>query len=123
MIYNNYWRNYNTYGESTMTDCIFCQIIAKTLPAEIIYEDEEMIAFNDLYPKAQIHFMLIPKLHIESMLELNQQHINIMGKIMVNANAIAKAQGLTGYKVHINTGLSGGQEVFHLHVHILGNKE
>ncbi|MBP9742238.1 MAG: HIT domain-containing protein [Burkholderiales bacterium] len=106
-----------------MTDCIFCQIIAKTLPAKIIYEDEEMIAFHDIHPKAQIHFIVIPKLHIESMLELKQHHTNMIGKIMVNANIIAKEQGLTGYKVHINTGVAGGQEVFHLHVHILGNKE
>ncbi len=105
-----------------MTDCIFCKIIAKQIPARIVYEDDDMVAFYDVNPKAQIHFMLIPKEHIESMLHLKEHHHSIMGKIMAKANILAKELGLNeGYKVQINTGVKGGQEVMHLHVHVLGN--
>jgi histidine triad (HIT) family protein len=102
--------------------CLFCKIINKELPAKLIYEDEDLIAFYDIYPKADVHFLVVPKKHIESMLKIEEHHQTLMGKIMLKANQIAKNLGLEGYKVQINTGLKGGQEVFHLHVHILGNK-
>ena len=105
-----------------MTECIFCKVNAKLIPAQIIYEDDDVTAFYDIQPKAQVHFMLIPKEHIESMLVLQDHHLNLMGKIMLKANVLAQQLGLEGYKVQINTGVKGGQEVFHLHVHVLGNK-
>lgn len=105
-----------------MSECLFCKIINKNIPAKIIYEDNDLIAFNDINPKALIHFLVIPKLHIASMLELEEQHQEVMGKIMLKANELAKTHNLEGYKVQINTGIKGGQEVFHLHVHVLGNK-
>ena len=105
-----------------MSSCIFCKIIDKTIPAKIIYEDDEMLAFHDVNPKADVHFMLIPKQHIGSMLELKPIHQDTMGRIMLKANTLACEQGLEGYKVQVNTGVKGGQEVFHLHVHVLGNK-
>lgn len=107
-----------------MQSCIFCKIVTKEIPAKIIYEDEDVIAFNDIKPKANIHFLVIPKVHIESMLELNdanESHNKLMGNLMVKANSIAKNLGLKGYKSIIHTGVSGGQEVFHLHLHILSN--
>lgn len=105
-----------------MPECLFCKIINKIIPSTIIYEDNDILAFNDINPKADVHFLVIPKTHIHSMLELTEEHQNLMGKIMLKANTLAKKQGLTGYKTHINTGVNGGQEVFHLHVHIFGNK-
>ncbi len=105
-----------------MLECIFCKIVNKSIPAKIIYESEEVLAFYDITPKAPVHFLVIPKQHIESMLELTDQHQMLIGKLMVKANSIAKSLGLEGYKTHINTGITGGQEVFHLHIHILGSK-
>lgn len=106
-----------------MSECIFCKIVAKLIPSKIIYEDDEIVAFHDVTPKAEVHFMVIPKDHIESMLFLQPHHQNLMGKIMVKANELALSLGLKeGYKVLVNTGINGGQEVFHLHVHVLGNK-
>ena len=105
-----------------MSNCIFCKIINKTIPANIIYEDDEIIAFYDIHPKTKTHFLVIPKIHIESMLHLNDSgmHSALMGNLMIKANKIAKNLGLTGYKININTGVDGGQEVFHLHIHVLG---
>lgn len=106
-----------------MSNCIFCKIIAKEIPSKIIYEDDDLLAFHDINPSADVHFLIIPKVHIESMLHLNDEHQSIMGKIMVTANKLALEQGLQkGYKTLVNTGKNGGQEVFHLHVHVLGNK-
>ena len=105
-----------------MLDCLFCKIINKDILAKLIFEDEDIMAFYDINPKADIHFLVIPKKHIKSMLELKETDQNLMGKVMITANQLAKNHGLMGYKVNINTGISGGQEVFHLHVHILGNK-
>lgn len=105
-----------------MANCLFCEIIAKRIPAKIVYEDEDIIAFNDINPKADVHFLVIPKIHIESMLALEETHQALMGKIMLKANTLAINHGLSGYKVLVNTGISGGQEVFHLHIHVVGNK-
>ncbi len=106
-----------------MSECVFCEIIAKTIPAKIIFEDDEILAFYDATPKAEVHFLITPKTHIESMLLLQSNHQELMGKIMLKANELAVSLGLkSGYKVQINTGINGGQEVFHLHVHVLGYK-
>jgi histidine triad (HIT) family protein len=104
-----------------MTECIFCKIIKKQIPAKIMYEDEQMLAFYDINPKADIHFLIIPKEHIDSMLQLKDMHQQLIGLIMLKANELAIKLGLDGYKVQVNVGISGGQEVFHLHVHVLGN--
>ncbi len=104
-----------------MTNCIFCKIILKEIPSQLIYEDDDIMAFYDLHPKADIHFLIIPKQHLDSMLELQNKHIELMGKIMVKANQLAQSLGLSGYKTVIHTGAKGGQEVFHLHVHVIGN--
>ncbi len=106
-----------------MTDCLFCKIANKTINATIVYEDNEIIAFHDIHPKADIHILIIPKIHIESMLHTDNSHVEIIGKIMLKTNEIAKNMGLeAGYKISIHTGIKGGQEVPHLHIHLLGNK-
>ncbi len=108
-----------------MSECLFCKIIAKTIPSKVIYEDEDIFVFHDINPCAEVHFLLIPKLHLTNMLELqnDQLHILLMGKLMVKANQLAIELGLAnGYKTLVNTGVNGGQEVYHLHIHVFGNK-
>ncbi|MCC2624470.1 MAG: hypothetical protein K0R14_343 [Burkholderiales bacterium] len=107
-----------------MSNCLFCKIIAREIPASIIYEDEDIIAFNDIHPKASIHFLVVPKLHIASMLDLTVMHSELIAKLILKAGQLAINNGLGGgYKTHINTGKNGGQEIDHLHIHIYGNKD
>lgn len=106
-------------------DCIFCKIAAGQIPSRKIFEDEELIAFHDIAPKAPIHFMIVPKAHIASTAQLGPQHAALMGRIMVLAPRLAQEQGCApypdgGWRIVINTGAHGGQEVAHLHVHVLG---
>lgn len=106
-----------------MSDCIFCKIIAKQIPAQIVYEDDDILAFNDIHPKAPVHLLVIPKLHIESMRALTEEDGGLIAKMVLKSNELAIKNGLSdGYKLHVNTGLKGGQEVFHWHIHIYGNK-
>jgi histidine triad (HIT) family protein len=101
-------------------DCIFCKIVSNAIPAKKIYEDEDVIAFNDINPSARVHFLIVPKLHIESLASCEAQHQALLGKMLLLAPKLAKEQGLTGFKTLINTGKDGGQLVFHIHVHVLG---
>jgi len=105
-----------------MTDCLYCNISRKLVPAKIIYEDDDILALSKDESKSKIHFVIIPKIHIESMLFLEDKHQLLMGKIMLKANEIAKSLGLDGYKVVIHTGAIGGQINFHLHVHVKSGK-
>lgn len=106
-----------------MDNCIFCKISKKEIPSKMIYEDDDIFVFHDINPAAEAHFLLIPKLHITNMLELNDSHQALMGKMMILANKLAVDHGLNnGYKTQINTGKNGGQEVYHLHIHVFGNK-
>jgi histidine triad (HIT) family protein len=101
-------------------DCIFCKIVNGSIPANKIYEDENVIAFNDIHPSAKVHFLIVPKLHIESLASCEVQHQTLLGKMLLLAPKLAKEQGLAGFKTLINTGKEGGQLVFHIHVHVLG---
>ncbi|QEY27190.1 histidine triad nucleotide-binding protein [Neisseria zalophi] len=104
-----------------MTDCIFCKIADKQIPADIVYEDNDMLCFKDINPAAPVHLLLIPKQHLVSLAEVGPEHEALLGKMMVKVPEIAEANGLGyGFKTHINTGKGGGQEVFHLHIHIMG---
>jgi len=106
-----------------MPDCIFCKIIEKTIPSDILYEDDHLVAFKDIFPKAPIHLLVVPKSHIPSLNELTQKDSELIAHLMLKLPSIAQAQGLTnGYRTVINTGSGGGQEVFHLHIHLLGGK-
>lgn len=107
-----------------MDNCIFCKIARREIPAEKIYEDEHVIAFHDIHPAAPVHFLLIPKLHIDSLTDVDGNHQDLLGKIMVLAPKLAKEQGChEGFRTIINTGRIGGQEVFHLHFHIIGGHQ
>lgn len=104
-----------------MSDCIFCKIIAGEIPSRKVYEDDEVFAFHDIHPFARVHFMIIPKLHVASLVDTASEHQALLGKILLLAPRLAKEQGLeTGFKTLINTGRGGGQEVFHIHVHVFG---
>lgn len=102
-----------------MQNCIFCKIVNQQLPADIIYQDDLIIVFKDLNPKAKIHQLLIPKLHIKSLLDLSLEHKNIITHAVYKIPEIAKQLGLSGFRTIINTGKDGGQIVDHLHFHIL----
>ena len=106
-------------------NCIFCKIAAGKIPSRKVYEDEELLAFHDIAPWAPVHFLIIPKAHIPSMADLKDEHERIMGKIMVLAPKLAEQEGCHPYpdggvRVVVNTGTHGGQEVHHLHVHVMG---
>jgi histidine triad (HIT) family protein len=106
-------------------DCIFCKIIAGQIPSKKVYEDDELFAFHDIRPWAPVHFMIVPKAHIPSMAQIGPEHERLMGRIMTLAPRLALEQGCApypegGFRIVINTGQHGGQEVHHLHVHVLG---
>lgn len=104
-----------------MSDCIFCKIVAGDIPSKKLYEDDEVIAFHDIRPIAPVHFMLVPKLHVASLVEWGDEHRDLLGRMLLLAPKLAKEQGLeTGFRTMINTGHGGGQEVFHLHIHVFG---
>lgn len=105
-----------------MSNCIFCKIVAGEIPAIKIYEDDDVIAFNDIRPLAPVHFMIVPKKHVESLLVAEPVDQALLGKILLLAPKLARENGLdAGFKTAINTGKAGGQEVFHLHVHVYGH--
>ena len=107
-----------------MTECIFCKIVNHELPCDKIYEDEDYLAFYDLYPKADTHALVIPKKHIHSLKETQKDDEILMGKLTLLLPKIASMLNLTdGFRTVINTGKGGGQEVFHIHYHILGGKK
>lgn len=103
-------------------DCVFCKIAAGEIPTEAIYEDENLIAFNDLDPQAPIHFLVIPKKHITSLATLDEADSALISQIMLTIAKLAKDKGLEGYRVVINIGEEGGQSVPHLHFHVLGGR-
>ena len=104
-----------------MSDCIFCKIIAGEIPSAKVYEDDLIYAFNDIAPKADVHVLVIPKQHIARLDQLTEQHSELMTHMLLKLPEVALSQGLdTGFRTIINTGPGGGQEVDHLHMHILG---
>ena len=102
-------------------NCIFCKIVAGQIPAKKAYEDEELLAFHDIHPWAPVHILIVPKLHIASMVEVAQEHAALLGEMMVLAPRLMKELGVSnGFRTVINTGPDGGQEVHHLHIHVMG---
>ena len=104
-----------------MDDCLFCKIIKKENPADIVYEDKDIFAFNDINPAAPVHILVIPKKHIEKLQDIEDNDKELLGKIFLKIKEIAKEKKIDkGYKVQINCGKEGGQLVPHLHFHLLG---
>lgn len=107
-----------------MDNCIFCKIVCGEIPAKKIYEDEEMLAFNDIRPHAPVHFLIIPKRHIESLFECTESDGALLGRMLAVAPRLAREQdSAEGFRTIINTGRVGRQEVYHLHIHVLGGPE
>lgn len=104
--------------------CIFCKIAARESLADIEYEDEEIVAFRDIYPKAPIHLLIIPKRHIESVATLTETDAELIGKCFLLARRLGEAKGVAerGYRVNCHCGPEGGQVVYHLHFHFLAGK-
>ena len=107
-----------------MSDCIFCKIVNREIPATIVYEDECVLAFNDINPVAPVHVLVIPKQHIESVSQLNKENSGILSNIYLAINKIAEKLGVkgNGFRVIVNNGKDGGQVVYHLHFHLIGGK-
>lgn len=107
-----------------MEDCIFCKIINREIPSEIVYEDEKVIAFNDVNPAAPIHILVVPKKHIEKVLDVKDDEMDLIAHIFKVINKIAKDKGFAdkGFRVITNCGKDSGQEVMHLHFHVLAGK-
>ncbi len=104
-----------------MSDCLFCKIAAGEVPADIVYEDERVVVFKDIHPKAKVHLLVIPRIHLESLEELQPEHDELMGYMMRLLPRLAREQGLAqGFRTIINTGKGGGQVIFHLHIHLVG---
>lgn len=102
-----------------MTDCIFCKIVNGEIPSKKLYENDYVIAIEDINPKAKVHSLVIPKVHIDSMNELEDE--KLMSEILKAIREVAKIKGVKAYRIHVNTGKEEGQIVFHLHFHVLSN--
>ena len=106
-----------------MSECIFCKIVLKQIPAKLVFEDQDLIVFHDIHPKAPTHLLVVPKKHIPSLANFDPEDSELMGKLTLKLAEIAESQGLSdGFRTIINTGPAGGQEVYHLHYHLLGSK-
>lgn len=103
-------------------DCIFCKIIEKEVGARIVFEDKQLMAFHDIHPLAPVHVVIIPKKHIPSMNEVTAQDVELLGRMILTASSIAKELGISegGFKLLFRTGKDGGQEVPHIHLHLIG---
>ncbi|HUV43097.1 MAG TPA: histidine triad nucleotide-binding protein [Patescibacteria group bacterium] len=103
-----------------MKDCLFCKIIRKEMPNDLIYEDKDVVAFHDINPLTPCHILIVPKKHIEGIQTVKSDDQVVLGKILLTASKIAKQKKLKGYRVFFNCGKIGGQAVFHLHLHLVG---
>jgi histidine triad (HIT) family protein len=107
-----------------VSDCLFCRIIARRSPADITYEDDAVIAFKDIYPKAPVHLLIVPKRHIASLLEATDEDEAVLGRCVLAARRLAEAAGYAerGFRLGVNTGPEGGQVVYHVHFHFTAGR-
>jgi histidine triad (HIT) family protein len=104
-----------------VSNCIFCKIAAGQIPANKIHEDDELMAFHDIHPWAPVHILIVPKQHIESMTDVSDEHAPLLGRMMALSTRLMRELGVVnGFRHVINTGPDGGQEVMHLHMHVMG---
>ena len=108
-----------------MPDCVFCRIAAHEIPSGIVYEDDDLVAFNDLAPQSPVHILVIPKAHIASTNDLTDSNVDIVGRMVLRAQALAAQRGIdeSGYRLVVNCNGEGGQTVYHLHLHLLGGRQ
>jgi histidine triad (HIT) family protein len=107
-----------------MSDCLFCRIVSREIPASIVYEDERVLAFNDINPQASTHVLVIPKRHIPTLSDLTAEDDAIVGEVVRRAAAIAAERGIAagGFRTVFNTNRDAGQTVFHVHLHLIGGR-
>jgi len=107
-----------------MSDCIFCRVVRREIPSKIVYEDDQLLAFEDVNPQAPVHLLVIPKKHIDQLSSLSSQDQGLGGALLQAANRLAKDKGISeeGFRVVINSGPKAGQTVFHLHLHVMGGR-
>lgn len=103
-----------------MQECLFCKIVKGEIGSDVVYEDNDVKVFKDVHPKAPIHYLVVPKIHIQSIAHLESDHNDIIAKLIFTAKHEAEKAGLGGYKLIFNVGREGGQEIDHLHLHLLG---
>jgi len=103
-------------------DCLFCKIIEGEIPSDIVYRNDNVVAFRDIMPQAPTHIVIVPTVHVENAAGLAKMSSVITAALMLAADEIAKAEGLDGYRTVFNTGASVGQSVFHAHLHLLGGR-
>ena len=108
-----------------MSDCIFCRIVTRHTPADIEYEDDAVLAFKDIYPKAPVHVLIVPKRHISSIAHMRPEDVDVIGRCFAAARAIGEAKGFAekGYRISVNTGPEGGQVVYHVHFHFTAGRQ
>ena len=108
----------------SMKNCLFCKIAGKEIPADIIYEDNDTVAFKDINPKAPVHVLIIPKKHIEKIADMEAEDQQLIGKLIFTAKNLAEELGISkdGYRLVFNNGKNAGQEVYHIHLHLLGGR-
>ena len=114
-----------TWREGLLTDgCVFCRVVTRENPADIVYEDDEVLAFKDLYPKAPVHLLIIPKRHIESLASVEPGDAQVLGRCLQAARVLGEQTGYAerGYRVSCNCGPDGGQVVYHLHFHFTAGR-
>ena len=107
------------------SDCLFCKIINRELPSDIVYEDEELLAFNDISPQAPTHMLIIPKIHVATVNGLTEADTGLLGKLVLRARTLADENGIaeSGFRLVLNCNGEGGQTVYHLHMHLLGGRQ
>ncbi len=107
-----------------MSQCIFCRIVDGSIPAKVVYQDDQTLAFDDINPQAPVHTLVIPKRHVASVQELGEADQGLLGRLLLTCTRIAKEKGLAepGFRLVANTGRDGGQTVFHLHFHVMGGR-
>jgi histidine triad (HIT) family protein len=105
-------------------DCPFCRIVARTSPADIEYEDDEVLAFRDIYPKAPVHLLIVPKRHVASIMAMRPADAEVIGRCLLAARRLGEMKGFAerGYRVTVNCGPEGGQQVYHVHFHFLAGR-
>ena len=108
-----------------MEDCLFCKIVNGTIPSSKVYEDAEVVAFDDIHPMAPVHVVVIPKKHIATLLDVTAENMNVVNAMVVAALEVARIKGIDerGFRIVINCNEEGGQVIFHLHMHVLGGKK
>ncbi|MCP3664204.1 MAG: histidine triad nucleotide-binding protein [Gammaproteobacteria bacterium] len=108
-----------------MSDCLFCKMVAGEIEPDVVYQDDDLLAFRDINPQAPVHILIIPKQHISTLNDFNDENIQLIGKMTLLAKQLATQEGIAdeGYRIAINCNDKGGQDIFHLHMHLLGGRQ